>query len=329
MLSCALALADPLSAQTDYADLASGRPTRIEDSQVTPRQAIEWEMAPLQVEQFGGGLTRYQVEPALSYGFLPRADIELSAPFIFRERGATPTRGLTGFGIGSMYTVNTETATLPSVALKGEVLFPGGGATTSGPLFAARALVTHTMRGLRLHLNIQYSSYHVATTTAPSGCATFCPVAPPSTPESPCAVVLDAPATFEPSIDAGAARQLARPYPVHLSFGNPTTTPSTPTQTGGNLTLVGFAADHTFPFQSLLVVSDAYMEAYSGGLPRPSDWAAEFGLRKQISPRLVLDAGLGRRFLGLRPEWLATVGTTYTFAIAALIPEARPGATHP
>jgi hypothetical protein len=40
----------------------------------------------------------------------------------------------------------------------------------------------------------------------------------------------------------------------------------------------------------------------------------------------VLDAGVGRVFKGVRPAWLITIGTTYTFSISALVPEARPGA---
>jgi hypothetical protein len=68
------------------------------------------------------------------------------------------------------------------------------------------------------------------------------------------------------------------------------------------------------------------VEQYSNGLPRPADFTSDIGFRKQISPRFVLDAGVGRLFKGLRPAWLFTVGTTYTFSIPALVPEARPGA---
>jgi hypothetical protein len=324
MLGCLAALSDALGGQTEYHDLEAGRPTRVEDAQVTPRHAVEWEMAPLQVEQFGNGLTRYQVEPALSYGILPRTEISLTAPFIFREHGVAPRHGLTGFGIGGMYTFNTETAVLPSFAVKGEVVFPAAGATTSGTLYAARALATRTLGGLRLHLNVEYSSYHVAAAVPPSSCSGTCPVVPPPLPESPCSVALDDGATIEPAFGAQAPRYPARPGSAYQVAGSPNPAVA---QTGGNLTLIGVAADHAFPLQSLLVVADVYLEEYSGGLPRPSDWAAEIGFRRQMSPRLVLDAGLGRRFLGLRPEWLATVGTTYTFAVPAFIPQAGPGAS--
>lgn len=77
---------------------------------------------------------------------------------------------------------------------------------------------------------------------------------------------------------------------------------------------------------SLLIVGDFYVEQYSNGVPRPADFTSDIGFRKQISPRFVLDAGVGRLFKGIRPAWLVTLGTTYTFSIAALVPEARPGA---
>jgi hypothetical protein len=325
-VGCLLSIpASGLKAQTEYHDLDAGRPTRIEDAQVTPRQAIEWEMAPIEAEQFSNGLTRYTIEPALSYGVLPRTDIELTAPFIFRERGATPSHGLTGFGVGAMYSFNNETTVLPSLALKGEVVFPAAGATTSGTLYAARAMATRTFGGLRLHLNVEFSSYHVAAPAPTPPCVKGCPFEPPPLPDSPCSVAPDQPVASVSAIEASAVSQTPARSASFVGPFRPPDTVST-AQTGGNATVIGIAADHAVPLRSLLVVGDMYTVQYSGGLPRPSDWTAELGFRQQISPRLVLDAGLGRRFLGLRPEWLATLGTTYTFAIPALIPEARPGA---
>jgi len=90
--------------------------------------------------------------------------------------------------------------------------------------------------------------------------------------------------------------------------------------------LLGAAVDRSFPLMSLLIVGDLVVEQYSNGVPRPADWTSDIGFRKQISPRFVLDAGVGRVFHGLRPAWLVTFGTTYTFSISALVPEARPGA---
>src|SRR5215469_17784173 len=116
--------AGPLGAQTEYHELESGRPAGVEDAFATPRQAIELQLAPATLEQFGNGLTRVTLEPAVSYGILPRTDIELIAPFVFREAGYKPAHGITQFGIAALYNFNNESTVLPAFALKGEVAFP-------------------------------------------------------------------------------------------------------------------------------------------------------------------------------------------------------------
>lgn len=300
-----LFVAGPLAAQTEYHELEAGRPVGIEDAFPTARQAIELQLAPVTVEQFGNGLTRATLEPAITYGILPRTDIELFAPFIFREHGETPTHGITQFGIAGLYNFNNESRLLPAFAVKGEIAFPAGGSPTSGTLYEGRAIATRTFGGFRVHLNVGYSSYHVAPAPpAPVGCTKNCPPPPPPTPDFPCAVVADAPAavTNVPAVTSASA------------------------QTNGNVLLLGGAIDRSFPLMSLLIVGDLVVEQYSNGLPRPDDWTSDIGFRKQISPRFVVDAGIGRLFHGLRPAWLVTIGTSYTFGIAALVPEARPGA---
>ncbi len=300
-------------AQTEYHDLEGGRPTYIEEAAVIPRYAFEWEMAPLRVDDFGKGLTRFQIEPALSYGILPRTDIEVTAPIIFRERGATPARGLTGLGFGAAYSFNPESVVLPALAIKGNVSFPGAGATTVGTLFAARALATRTFGSTRLHLNIEFSTYRVATQSTATGCGAPCQAAPAPIPDTPCGVLGLAPSPENPRAAPGDS------IAGHFIPGQPTGQQQAggPTQTGGTLLVFGLAADRTIPLSSMLVAADVYATRYTGALPRPNDWIGEIGIRKQISPRTVLDVGAGRRFAGLRLAWIATVGTTYTFGVPA------------
>jgi hypothetical protein len=301
-------VAGPLAAQTEYHELESGRPSTIEDASATPRQAIDVQLAPASLELFGNNLTRVTLEPAISYGILPRTDIELIAPFIFREAGYKPAHGITQFGIAALYNFNNESALLPAFALKGEIAFPAGGAPTSGTLYEGRAIATRTFGDLRVHVNVGYSSYHVAPAPPPPvECTKNCPPPPPPTPDFPCGVVDTHPPDFAVS-------------------ASPTPTPAPTNQTNGNVLLLGGAVDRSFPLMSLLIVGDFYVEQYSNGAPRPADFTSDIGFRKQISPRFVLDAGIGRLFKGIRPAWLVTVGTTYTFSIAALVPEARPGA---
>jgi hypothetical protein len=313
-------------AQTEYHDLPGELPTYIEGASVVPRYAFEWDMAPLTVTEFSGALTRFLIEPALSYGILPRTDLELTAPYIFREPGVLPRQGLTGFGIGAMYNFNYESRLLPAIAIKGNVLFPGAGATTFGTLYAGRAIATRSFGQTRLHFNLEYSTYPVAAAYTPPGCGASCQGPPPSIPDTPCGVIgLD-------SATANAGAPLRAPAGAHATGvrqASGSQSADSSSQTGGTLVVLGLAADRSFPLWSTMLVGDVYVTRYTGTLPRPNDWMAELGFRKQISPRLVLDAGAGRRFAGLRLAWIATLGTTYVFALPALMPEGQPDEQSP
>jgi hypothetical protein len=61
-----------------------------------------------------------------------------------------------------------------------------------------------------------------------------------------------------------------------------------------------------------MVLGDVYAERFTG-LGRTTDWTAEAGTRVQLTPRTVIDFGIGRRFTGFNPAWLATLATTVTF----------------
>ncbi len=75
----------------------------------------------------------------------------------------------------------------------------------------------------------------------------------------------------------------------------------------------GLAMDHTFVFRSLLVGAEVYAVA-----PLVEDldaeWHASAGFRKQLSPRLAIDAGLTRTLSAPVARWGLTVGAAYAFA---------------
>ncbi|MBI4519603.1 MAG: hypothetical protein HY701_02105 [Gemmatimonadetes bacterium] len=83
--------------------------------------------------------------------------------------------------------------------------------------------------------------------------------------------------------------------------------------------MAGVAVDRTFPLSSLLVTADVYVRQ-----PLQTDldpeWNGEAGLRYQVSPRLALDAGFGRRLTGEDQAWFVTFGSAYAFALRSLIP---------
>ena len=76
----------------------------------------------------------------------------------------------------------------------------------------------------------------------------------------------------------------------------------------------GIAVDRTFPLRSLLIAAEVFarepFEASEDG-----EWNAGAGLRYQLSPRLALDGGIGRRLTGGEQTWYLTFGTAYAFGL--------------
>ena len=82
--------------------------------------------------------------------------------------------------------------------------------------------------------------------------------------------------------------------------------------------LAGVAVDRTFPLRSMLVTAEVYArQPISSG--EDLEWNAAAGLRYQWSPRLALDAGLGRTLTGHQKTWFVTFGTSYAFAVRSLM----------
>ena len=78
--------------------------------------------------------------------------------------------------------------------------------------------------------------------------------------------------------------------------------------------LAGVAVDRTFPLRSLLVTGEVYArEPLREG--EDLEWNSGVGLRYQISPRLNIDSGIGRRLTGDDQGWYATFGTALAFGL--------------
>lgn len=78
--------------------------------------------------------------------------------------------------------------------------------------------------------------------------------------------------------------------------------------------LGGIAIDRTFPLRSLLITAELVARQ-----PIHDDddlaWDAGTGIRYQYSPRLALDAGIGRQLTGAAQAWAVTFGTAYAFGL--------------
>ena len=97
------------------------------------------------------------------------------------------------------------------------------------------------------------------------------------------------------------------------------TTSAGETTAGVSRWLAGVAVDHAFPLEAMLLVADV-----TARQPIDADgaveWAAGAGVRYQWSPRLALDAGVGRTLNGGR-AWSITFGTAWAFGLRGLIAE--------
>jgi hypothetical protein len=84
---------------------------------------------------------------------------------------------------------------------------------------------------------------------------------------------------------------------------------------------VSIAADRTVLRQSLLVIWElGVLEAASDA---PTEVTAALGLRYQLAPTVVLDAGISRRLVDeAGPDLGLTFGLSYAFALAGLLPRA-------
>jgi hypothetical protein len=81
----------------------------------------------------------------------------------------------------------------------------------------------------------------------------------------------------------------------------------------GSRWLAAIGVDHAFALHSVLVVADVVAERFQG-LYSKSDWTAEVGLRQQLTPTIVLDVGVSRRFSSAIPSTAATLGASYSLA---------------
>ena len=153
----AVSVAPAASAQTDYYNTDAGRPLTIEDASATERYAFELQLAPLTLERARGGVYRWEVEPEIAYGILPRTQLELGFPLSYIDRGGGYRAfGLNGVDLGVLHNLNVETS-IPALAIGADVLLPIDGFAPEQAVFTAKGIATRTLRSMRVHLNAQYS----------------------------------------------------------------------------------------------------------------------------------------------------------------------------
>lgn len=89
--------------------------------------------------------------------------------------------------------------------------------------------------------------------------------------------------------------------------------PTDPGVMEANRWQAGLAVDRTFALRSLLVGAEVFAQAplLADGA---TEWRTSVGVRQQVTPRLAMDAGLGRRISDGPSGWTFTMGAAYAFA---------------
>jgi hypothetical protein len=303
---------EPVSAQASYRNLDAGFPVRVEDATVTERYALDLDFLNFRYDALSDSRNRFQYEPQVSYGMLPRTEVWVRLPSYYRESTFTPRSGVAGFGVGAMYQFTVETLHVPALALATE-LFQPVGRDALPPSYSLKALLTRSFSPGRIHLNASIASFAVRT---PSSSLTI--TCPGGGPPSSCAgsplPPLDGPCSIGSQSTLAATLYCAAPQPEALQ----TTQMVVPGDIQNHTHwLLGVGFDKAFPLASTLLVSDIFAERFEG-LGRTTDVTAEIGARHQFRPLVVIDGGIGRHFRGTGLSTFVTLGMTLTHSLGRM-----------
>ena len=149
--------ASEVGAQTDYYNLDRGRPLRVEDALPIERHAVEWQLAPVRLSGARGAGSTLDLEPELAWGLWPRTQLEVGVPLARLRREGGSTVGGAGVDVAVLHALNTETTSLPALAISARALLPAGPFGPSRPIPTITALATRTFSAGRLHLNASAS----------------------------------------------------------------------------------------------------------------------------------------------------------------------------
>jgi len=314
--------------QIAYYNVEAGRPLRIDDATPTERYGLDVELTPLRVERYPGGLLRLRADPKISYGILPLTEVSVRVPVLrvqTPDSGVRAVTGIASLAVGAAHAITLEGPRSSAIAVAGEWLAPYGGFAPPRASFALKAAMTKTFSHLRVHLNASGGTYSVqpSPVTSDSSCTpppririgppppgvTYCGEPIPLIPDIPCDVV--------PSRQISGGVALAN---ASLFCGGMAPTPAATqaaaieTRDHGNRVAFTLGVDHAFALTSTLVIADIASERFFGLYPT-ADLVGEIGIRQQISPRVVIDAGFSRRFRGAAQFTALSFGTTLDLAL--------------
>jgi hypothetical protein len=231
-------------------------------------------------------------------------ELEMRFPIVrSTSPGSRETIGLASAAIGALHAFNVETQ-WPALAVAGEAVLPVGSLSASTPTYSLKALMTKTLSIGRIELNAGGGTWSIRVprpgpVVVPNQCGD---------PGQPVCIPPDVACTVAAASVVGARTSLACA---------PSASATIVTQVAGGQRSSGphwtasLGVDHTFPLVSTLVAASVTVDRFDGLYPL-NDWTAEVGFRKQLTPLLVADVGIGRRFAGTTQSTSLVAGVSYS-----------------
>ncbi len=137
-------------AQTDYYNLDSGRPFRTEDALTVERRALEFQLSSFRFSGGARGPASQEFSPEVSWGILPRTQLELSFTLARQDGNGF---GASGAEIEVLHALNAETLTIPGIAIGASLHTPFGRFGEGNPMGEVLAIATRTTAVGRIHAN--------------------------------------------------------------------------------------------------------------------------------------------------------------------------------
>lgn len=141
----------PARAQIDYRNLDDERPVLTEDAYPVDLYAIEV-LTPFTFEA-AGSQSVYLFAPEVESGVLPNVQVGSKLPVAALADGATDW-GLAGLKLYGLYNLNTESPSLPALALRADLDVPLGSLAGDNVRGTLKAIATRSWGRTRVHLNL-------------------------------------------------------------------------------------------------------------------------------------------------------------------------------
>jgi len=147
-----LAAAPPATAQIDYRNLDDERPVTTEDAYPVERYGFEL-LAPYRFESSRGDVDVHALEPELEYGIAANTQVSAKALLAAVHTPTGTDWGLAGMRLSGLYNFNTESSTLPALAVRTDAFLPIGSLAGDVVRLTIKAIATRSWGRTRAHLN--------------------------------------------------------------------------------------------------------------------------------------------------------------------------------